>query len=597
MPRPPHGRSGGYDEYDDLKELIKKLRERIAYLKERARYYKAWVAKLLKLIKKLQNLPYDYAVFVRPHPDGKPNEADILFQSNLRKVSIEIEGVSAKDLKCGWEVLLGPMGGVIIQVTKDYWTWGAEVIFKKKLSESLVLVADVGGQQGLQQCYLSPELQSVELKEGDRLLNCGGLLVKILPKTGEEERFYDLEEITRYNWSMVGGLTKVIATIKREIDPFKDPKVYKEKFEGTDLNKGMIFWGPPGCGKTLLAKCVAAELARSRGLKCYFISLAGADLSDKYVGETERKIRELFAHAKEKTAEGALVIIFFDEMDSLFRRRDTSMEHEPWIAGQVGTLNKILDGVDPIRNILVLGATNQIELIDQAILRPGRLGVHIEVKRPKIHEEIVQILRIYLTPTLPFAEQYFVEEYSYQDWFGSGELEKVRLDSDPEKIRDHFVDMVVKRLLYIGEPVDVVLKSEGENETLTIDNRLVIETRSGNKEMYLKDNLSGAVLAGVVETAKKIAYARYVHLKEKAIMENSELWALREQMNELVGEDKTEARAQKEKELEEVLRKYGVKPEIKKRDFFKATDEVLEGLKKSDKQAKQRKRKLGFELK
>lgn len=583
-----------------LKKRLEKLDFAFKRMAERARHYKKTAGELLNLakflmaiVKKLKSPPNEYAIFVRPHPNGKADEADVLLRGGFMKVLVAIDGMTAKDLKCGWEVLVSSGGGAIISVTKANWHWGNEVAFQKRLSEDLALVSN-NDTQRMEQCYLSPELANAELQKGDCLLNCGGLLVRTLPHTEESQHFRDLEEISHYDWSKVGGLSGVIKTIHREIVPFRDPKAYREKFEGTELDKGMVFYGPPGCGKTLSAKCVAAELARSKGMKCYFISLAGADLSDKWVGETSKKIRALFEQAKEKVKEGALVVIFFDEMDSLFRRRDTSMEHEPWMAEHVGQFNKILDGVDPIRNILVVGATNQKDLVDAAILRRGRLGIHIEIKRPKTHKDVAQILRIYLSVTLPFAEQYFVDEYEYLDRFGDGEKKTIQLNRDPEKIREHFIDTIVARLLYVGEPVEVTLREEGEDETSVIDNKVVLETHRGLREMYLKDNLSGAALAGIVETAKKTAYARYVDQKEKAIRENPELWELRDQLNRLVGEEKAAERADKEKELEEALKKFGVKPEIKKRDFFKAIDEELDRLRHSERVSKKRSKPMGF---
>ncbi len=591
-------------EYASLKKKHQKLLSAFRKMTALARKYKDLIA---KVVAGLNDPPLKYGIFVRPHPNGRPNEADILRDSYLFKVSVVIPGMTAKDLKCGWEVLLGE-GSAIVGVTRNYWSWGTEVVFKERIGPNMALVDSKGFNEPTQ-CYLSPDLEGVALKEGDRLLNCNGLLVRELPKTEEQEHFFDLDEITDFQWSMVGGLTKVVARVLREIKPLKDPKDYKEYFEGTDLNKGILLFGPPGCGKTLLAKCIAAEIARFKGTKCFFMELAAVELENMYVGETPRKIRELFNRAKEKVTEGGLVVIFLDEIESLLRRRDMSADKEPWMAGFVGQFNKILNGIDPLNNILVIGATNQKSLIDEAILRPGRLGIHIEVTRPSTREDIEQILRIYLSPTLPFEDKYFVEEYEYTDRFGDGEKKKVCLNSDREAIRQHIVDTVISRLLYTGQAIEVTMQEEGENETLVIDNKFVVETRTGAKVMYLKDNLSGAILAGIVETAKKIAHDRYVDKKEKAFSESAELRALRQQLNELTAEANLEideakklaaieARDKKYKELDEALRALGIKPVVKKRDFFKAVDEELERLKNSDKKAKHREsRKMGFEFK
>ena len=547
---------------------------------------------LVKILPKLEE--NSYAVFFRVHP-GSETEVDVFTSRDLVKKTFAIPGMTAGELKCGWEVLIGP-AGTVVGTTKEFWRWGEETTFRERLGDDTALVIDLRGQRV--QRYLSPELKAANLKEGDLLLDCQGLLVKALPKTDEKEHFVNMEDITSYTWDMVGGLDKVKETILREIVIFKDPEAYQQ-VDGTHLNKGILFDGPPGCGKTLLAKCTVAALARYKGQKCYFVALSGSDLSDKYKGETARKIRELFARvrekAQEKSEQGAMVAIFIDEIDSLFRRRDLAPDKEPWVAEDVGALNTVLDGGRPLdENVIVLAATNAKALVDPAINRPGRLGVSIYVPRPKKRKDLESILRVHLKASTRFAKKYFVEVYEYKDHFGSGKMEAAELKSDPEKIRDHFVDMIIKRLLYDGEPKEIVLQEEGEEETLKIDNKVMVEDPVTGviEQVRLKDNLSGAILAGMVETAKKFATRRFVDQKEQALNERLELRQLQQEIEQVRGKN-PEALKAKTEELNAKLAELGVRAELKKRDFFKAIDDEMKRLASENNQAK-KKAKLGF---
>ncbi|HLM64367.1 MAG TPA: proteasome ATPase, partial [Acidimicrobiales bacterium] len=248
--------------------------------------------------------------------------------------------------------------------------------------------------------------------------------------------------------------------------------------------KGILLYGPPGCGKTLIAKAVANSLAKKvasatgdeKG-RSYFINIKGPELLNKYVGETERQIRLVFQRAREKSEEGWPVIVFFDEMDSMFRTRGSgiSSDVESTIVPQ---LLAEIDGVESLRNVIVIGASNREDLIDPAILRPGRLDVKIKIERPS-ETAAMQIFSRYLTADLPLNEQAVQE-------LGGG---------DPSK----YVAAVIERT------VDEMYRTDRDNEFLEVT------YQNGDKEiMYFKDFSSGAMIENIVRRAKKLAIKRHL---------------------------------------------------------------------------------------
>ena len=213
-------KSGGDNFYiKELSNKIKKFEKAVSELAKMADYYKGEV----KRVRESMNRPsLSSAIFVRPHPEGKPDEIDILSEGQLMKVALAVPGLAAKDLKCGWQVFVNAKGNVV-EVIMSYWPWGSEVTLKELISEDLALVTS---DNAVAQCFLSPELKNVQLKVGDSLLNCRGLLVKVLPKSEGKEHFLDIEEITNVDWSKVGGLSKVVKKIQRTLLPFKERDVY-----------------------------------------------------------------------------------------------------------------------------------------------------------------------------------------------------------------------------------------------------------------------------------------------------------------------------------------------------------------------------------
>jgi proteasome-associated ATPase len=294
----------------------------------------------------------------------------------------------------------------------------------------------------------------------------------------------------------IGGLESQIEVIR---DAVELPYLYKERFQDYSLPppKGVLLYGPPGCGKTLIAKAVANSLARAVGekegdadVRSYFLNIKGPELLNKYVGETERQIRLIFQRAKEKSDEGVPVIVFFDEMDSLFRTRGTgvSSDVESTIVPQ---LLSELDGVESLKNVIVIGASNREDLIDPAILRPGRLDVKVKIDRPG-PAAARRIFEIYLDPGLPFAEESLAEH-----------------NGDVQALIKTMVDSVVDRMYAESE----------ENRFLEVT------YANGDREiLYFKDFASGAMVENIVRRAKKDAIKNEIAggvpgLREKYLIE------------------------------------------------------------------------------
>ena len=332
-------------------------------------------------------------------------------------------------------------------------------------------------------------LRASKVRAGDSLLFDvrAGYVYEKVPKAEVEELI--LEEVPDIDYSDIGGLREQIESIRDAVEmPFMHPELFAE--HELKAPKGILLYGPPGCGKTLIAKAVANSLAkkvaertgREEG-RSFFLNIKGPELLNKYVGETERHIRLVFQRAREKASEGMPVIVFFDEMDSLFRTRGSgvSSDVENTIVPQL--LSEI-DGVETLDNVIVIGASNREDMIDPAILRPGRLDVKIKIDRPDA-EAAREIFSKYLVPTLPIH---------------------------PEDLAEHGGDAAAACSAMIQRSAEFMYSDAEENKFLEVT------YANGDKEvLYFKDFNSGAMIENIVSRAKKSAIKDFLATGEKGI--------------------------------------------------------------------------------
>jgi proteasome-associated ATPase len=350
---------------------------------------------------------------------------------------------------------------------------------------------------------LSQPMRREKIRPGDNMLvnPRTGVGVEKLPKSTVDQVV--LEEVPDVTYEDIGGLGDQIEVLR---DSIELPYLHAEEFKAYDLSppKGILLYGPPGCGKTMIGKAVANSLAmrlqeiRGSEVKSYFLNVKGPELLNKYVGETEHKIREVFKNAREKAEEDVPVVIFFDEMDSLFRMRGSGISSDMEATVVAQFLSEI-DGVESLKNVIVIGASNRQDLIDPAVLRPGRLDLKVKVQRPDA-QGAKDILLKYLTPNLPLHEDAF-RKYG----------------EDPRA--------VVREL--IAETVDAMYAESEENKFLEVT------YAKGEREIfYFRDFSSGAMLRNIVDRAKKKAVKRTITNGERGIRLEDLLESVREEFKE-----------------------------------------------------------------
>jgi proteasome-associated ATPase len=468
---------------EKLSATLREAREHIAALREE--------------VEKLTMPPSGYGTYLGTNDDGS---IDVFTAGRKMRVSLHPQ-IDASELQKGQEVVLNESFNVVLARAIDL---NGEVVTLKEVLEDGKRALIVGRADEERVVEMSDALQNEKLRAGDTLLMEGrsGLLVEKLPRPEVEELI--LEEVPDVSYDDVGGLDDQIEMIQ---DAVELPYLYSEHFTEHELPppKGILLYGPPGCGKTLIAKAVANSLAKrvaektgNLNTRSYFLNIKGPELLNKYVGETERQIRLIFQRAREKSDEGVPVIIFFDEMESLFRTRGSgiSSDIESTIVPQL--LSEI-DGVESLKNVIVIGASNREDLIDPAILRPGRLDVKIKIERPD-ETGAASIFSRYLTPNLPLSE---------------AEVAKAKGD------RQKAVENMVKTA------VDYMYRADDDNRFLEVT------YQNGDKEvLYFKDFASGAMIENIVRRAKKLSIKRLIAGGEKGITAQDLVDSVRQEFKE-----------------------------------------------------------------
>jgi proteasome-associated ATPase len=469
--------------------------EKLTYTLREAREH---IAALREEVDKLTQPPAAYGTFLGLNDDGT---IDVFSGGRKMRVALHPE-IDAEELRRGQEVVLNESLNVVLARSAEL---SGEVVTLKEVLEDRKRALIVGRADEERVVELSEDLMGVKIRAGDTLLmdSRTGLLLERLPRPEVEELV--LEEVPDISYEDVGGLDDQIEAIT---DAVELPFVHRDLFIEHKLPapKGILLYGPPGCGKTLIAKAVANSLAKKvaevtgdTNAKSYFLNIKGPELLNKYVGETERQIRLVFQRAREKSEEGMPVIVFFDEMDSLFRTRGTgiSSDMESTIVPQ---LLAEIDGVETLKNVIVIGASNREDLIDPAILRPGRLDVKIKIERPD-NGAAQQIFSRYLTSDLPLDED---EVQS----LGGGD-------------RDKAVRLMIERT------VEVMYREDDENRFIEVT------YQNGDKEvMYFKDFSSGAMIENIVRRAKKLAIKRQIAGEGRGIRMDDLLQSIRQEYKE-----------------------------------------------------------------
>jgi proteasome-associated ATPase len=448
---------------DKLSETLRGARDQLVQLKEE--------------IERLGQPPSGYGVFLGRFDDGT---VDVFTGGRKLRVSVS-PAVDVEGLQYGQELMLNEAMNV---VEARGFERSGDVVMLKELLEPVEGQAPralvVGHTDEERVVQLADSLAGQKLRAGDSLLleSRSGFVYERIPKSEVEELI--LEEVPDIDYGDIGGLSRQIEQIR---DAVEMPFLHKDLFKTYELRppKGILLYGPPGCGKTLIAKAVANSLAKQIAVahgaeeatraRSYFLNIKGPELLNKYVGETERHIRLVFQRAREKASEGAPVIVFFDEMDSIFRTRGTgvSSDVESTIVPQL--LSEI-DGVEGLENVIVIGASNREDMIDPAILRPGRLDVKIKIERPDA-EAARDIFTKYLTTTLPIHSDDLAEHGGSREATIAG-----------------MIQSTVERMYTESE----------ENRFLEVT------YANGDKEvLYFKDFNSGAMLQNIVDRAKKMA--------------------------------------------------------------------------------------------
>ncbi|MGD9726379.1 MAG: proteasome ATPase [Nitrospiraceae bacterium] len=456
---------------------------------------KSQIEALRAEVEKLTAPPSTYGIFSSLNKDGTAN---VYMSGRKMKVSLH-PSIKAKELRKGQEVILNEALNVI--EARGFDVQGEVVRLKDVLEGNRALITLHFDEEKVAE--LGQPLLSERLSVGDHLLYDprSGCVIEKLPKSEAEELV--LEEVPDVDYEHIGGLQKELEQVR---DAVELPFLYPDIFSDFKLSapKGVLLYGPPGCGKTLIAKAVANSIAKKLGhltgkeVRSYFLHVKGPELLSKYVGESERQVREVFKKAKERADDGHPVIVFFDEMDALFRTRGTgiSSDIESTIVPQF--LSEI-DGVERLNNVIVIGASNRQDLIDPAVLRAGRLDVKVKVGRPDAIAAR-DIFSKYITVGLPFSD---------------------------DDLKRHGGE--------VGALVDAVIQKTVEAMYAASEENKFIEVTYANGEkevLYFKDFASGALIEGIVSRAKKYAVKRAIAQEGHGLRSEDMIRAIREEFKE-----------------------------------------------------------------
>jgi proteasome-associated ATPase len=461
------------DQHADAERQNEKL---VATLQEA----KQQIELLKEEVDKLCAPPNSYGVFQRANKDGT---AEIVVDGKHMRVNVH-PNLDPFQLEDGQLCVLNEAFNIVEPA--GYTTRGEIAAVSEILDDHRAIV--LGHTDEERVISLSEPLRREKLKVGDHLLvdPRTQYAFEKMPKSAVEEVV--LEEVPDVTYERIGGLAEQIEILRDSVElPYTHPEVFAE--HQLSPPKGILLYGPPGCGKTLIAKAVANSLAKSieartgRATPAYFLNVKGPELLNKYVGETEHKIREVFKKAREKASEEVPVVIFFDEMDSLFRMRGSGISSDMEATVVAQFLSEI-DGVESLKNVIVIGASNRQDLIDPAVLRPGRLDLKVKVQRPDA-EAAREIFAKYLTTDLPFHQE-----------------AEAQFGSDATKIVDGMIRETVGRMY----------STEEENKFLEVT------YAKGEREIfYFKDFSSGAMIENIVARAKKMAVKRMIDHGERGI--------------------------------------------------------------------------------
>lgn len=456
---------------------------------------KSQIEALRAEVEKLTAPPSAYAIFSSLNEDGTGN---VYVSGRKMKVSMH-PSINRKTMRKGQEVVLNEALNVI--EVKGFDIQGEVVRLKDVLEGNRALVTLHFDEEKVAE--LGDPLLAERLSVGDHLLYDprSGYVVEKLPRSEAEELV--LEEVPDVDYAHIGGLQHELEQVRDAVElPFLHPTLFSEY--KLSAPKGVLLYGPPGCGKTLIAKAVANSIAKKLGhltgkeVRSYFLHVKGPELLNKYVGESERQVREVFKKAKERAEDGNPVIVFFDEMDALFRTRGTgiSSDIESTIVPQF--LSEI-DGMERLRNVIVIGASNRQDLIDPAVLRAGRLDVKVKVGRPDA-VAAKDIFSKYLSVDLPFAEE-----------------DLKRHSGDAKALVEQMTDLTVEAMYASSE----------ENKFIEVT------YANGEKEiLYFKDFASGALIEGIVSRAKKFAVKRAIAKEGHGLRSEDLIRAIREEFKE-----------------------------------------------------------------